>query len=135
MINLNKSKEALLDYYMIDELILQAEEAAWHPETNDDDQNVGGSSNSKVNNAVESQYVKALTNKKVANLKEIRDKVGIVIVKLPGLEKEVMSLLYQTTNRKVKSYKEVSQITRIPTNYLKSIDDKVKLEVGRILGY
>ena len=131
---MNRSKEALLDYFMIEELLKTARQEVLYPHI-EKDGNSGGSSSGFNKNKEETKCIRIAEDKKINNLKEIKKGVEKALSKMVGLDKELIYLLYQTADREKKKYKDVSKITGIDYKYIKNVDVTVLIEVGKILGY
>lgn len=133
-VNISLSKEALLDYYIINSLIHEAELELFNPHK-EADGNFGGSSPLPVNNREESKNIKIATDKKIARLREVEKEVSNTLKYLPGIEKEIIELIYCSPERKAKTYSDVSKITKIPRKIIKDVDHRVRFLIGQKLGY
>lgn len=131
---MNRSKEALLDYFMIEELLKNARQEVLYPHI-EKDGNSGGGSSGFNKNKEETKCIKIAEDKKIKNLEEIKKGVENALRQVTGSEKEIVEMLYNTADRNKKKFKEVSKITGIPVNYIKNIDISIQILVGQILGY
>lgn len=125
-IDMEVGASILLNYYQIDKLINNAEEAALYPFI-DLNRIRKGKASEPVTNKEEMKAIQYSEKADVIRyLKDIKEKVPLVLTYISGMEKEIIELLYCSHDNLKKSYSIVSKKTNIDYDFIKRTDEKVK---------
>lgn len=131
-IDLKECEAMLLEYYHIDQLIKEAEFNAMYPDKNPDMVKRNAIfepiSNKEEMNAI--RY--AQRSNRVRRLQKVKERVPLAFKQLSGLEKEVISYLYCTSDFKKKTYSKVIKITGLDIVFIQQTDIKMLNEVGNL---
>lgn len=134
-IDLKRCEEILLEYYHIDKLIKDAEESAMYPDV-DPNRVKRNAIYEPITNKEEMKAIRyAQRSNRVRRLQKVKKCVPLVLEQLPGLEKEVISYLYCTSDELKKTYTKVTKITGLDLVFIKQTDLKVQNMIGELFLY